>query len=245
LWEFFAKPPYPLFFEDIEELHTLFAFLEQVEVPTPLLHTVGYFKKKDFYTYRHIITVFGLSALLTKNMIKDKALIEIQSMAAPFHDIGKINIPMNIIQKKTPLTEEELNILKQHTVSGYVLLSYYFKDLNHPAALVARDHHERRDGSGYPCSISQKNRTIEIIAVCDIFDALISKRSYRPSPYDQRSAIEELTRLANNGIIDIEVVKILIALVRKDKKHFSLVDVSTQQRGSEPEGNLYGILSED
>jgi len=108
---------------------------------------------------------------------------------------------------------------------------------------VARDHHERRYGSGYPLGARLEDRLVEIVAVSDIYDALISPRPYRPVSYDNRSALEELTEIADRGVIGWDVLTLLVALNRRDKPHIAECHVSMEKRGRPPAGNVYGITA--
>ncbi len=124
--------------------------------------------------------------------------------------------------------------MKHHALAGYVLLCYYLRDTSNIAAIVARDHHERKDCSGYPCGIPLADRMVEIIAVSDIYDALISPRPYRPVSYDNRTALEEVTKMAERNEIGWEVVKALVSHNRKEKPHYSESKVSSEKRGHPP-----------
>jgi len=159
---------------------------------------------------------------------------------AEISGIRKINVPLEIIKKSTPLTTAEDKRIKHHVLAGYVLLSYYLKDRKDITSLLAFKHHERRDGSGYPRGIKQKNRLVEIISVADIYDALIAHRPYRKAPYDNRAALDELVSMAEKGVIGWRITKTLIAMNRHDKpSHHELV-MSTEKRGTAPADNSYG-----
>jgi HD-GYP domain-containing protein (c-di-GMP phosphodiesterase class II) len=167
-----------------------------------------------------------------------------ESMAGPIHDLGKICIPLKILKKTNPLTRTERGIIEHHTSAGYVLLSYYLKDSDSFLAKVAKEHHERRDGSGYPLGISVTDQMLEIIMVSDIYDALISTRPYRGTAYDNRTALEELTRMAAEGKLGWDVVKALVACNRGTKPHYKECIVSTEERGAPPKDNRYGIIND-
>ena len=142
------------------------------------------------------------------------------------------------------LTRSDRNILEHHAFAGFVLLSYLLKDHRSFAARVAKEHHERRDGSGYPLAISLRDRMVEIIAVCDIYDALLSPRPYRPMPYDNRTALEEIIEMAQAGKLSWDVVQTLVSHSRKDRPHFRECRLSTEKRGKAPAENLYGVIVE-
>jgi HD-GYP domain-containing protein (c-di-GMP phosphodiesterase class II) len=128
-------------------------------------------------------------------------------------------------------------------LAGYVLVeSIISRTLESLPPTVARDHHERKDGSGYPLGIPIDNLMIDIIMVSDVYDALISPRPYRPVSFDNRTALEELTRQADAGIISETVARVLVALNRRSQPHFSQCEVSTEQRGAPPANNLYGVI---
>ena len=245
LLSFFAVPPYDLIFQEAHRQETLLEIAGDVVLPEPVLESLYHFREWDFYTYRHTLLVFALSILIARELIDDRDALLQEVMAGPTHDIGKLCVPLEILTKETPLTEAQHAHLRHHALAGYVLLSRYFRDPGILAAEVARDHHERRDGSGYPLGISIDNQMIDIIMVSDVYDALISPRPYRPVSYDNRTALEELTRQAEAGTISETVARILVALNRRAQPHFSQCVVSTERRGTPPSKNVYGLIDTD
>jgi HD-GYP domain-containing protein (c-di-GMP phosphodiesterase class II) len=238
--QFFANPPYKVIFDNHEDTDDVLNFMEQVILPIPVLESLEYFRENDFHTYRHMLMIFALSTLLAKILVPDNQRQMHNATAGPAHDLGKICVPLDVLLKREPLTKDERNILFQHPVTGYVLLCYYSKDMNNFSAKVARDHHERRDGSGYMRGIKLKDPMVEIVAASDVYDALISPRPYRPVSFDNRTALEELTAMAQRGQISWEVLQALVSLNRKDKPDFRSFKVSLEKRGKEPEDNSYG-----
>lgn len=236
---FCNHPPYDRIFSDPSRIETLLALMKQVELVEPLLEFLDYFKIHDDYTYRHILVVFALSTFLAQDLITDPELLAQEAMAAPTHDFGKICVPLSVLKKETPLSPSERGHLGHHSVAGYVLLSYYLKDPDSPAAIVARDHHERCDGSGYPMGTPLNSRMVEIVAVCDVFDALIAQRPYRPTSYDVRTALEEITEMAQKGQFNWYVVKALVGYNRKDRPHYTHCRISREKRGAAPVDNRY------
>ena len=162
-------------------------------------------------------------------------------MVGPMHDIGKICIPLEILQKKTPLDPSERCHLEHHALAGYALLAYYLRDPRCLAARTARDHHERRDGSGYPRGIRLQDPMVEIIVACDIFDALTSPRPYRPQSFDTRSALEVLADMAAKGALGHDVVRALVGFNRKSHPCFRDCEISQERRGTPPSENVYGV----
>ena len=219
--------------------------LERVPLVLPVLRSLDYFKKYDFHTYRHMLMVFALSEMLAKELIFEFHAKEPETISSPTHDIGKTCVPLSILMKRTPLTKSEFHLLQHHTVAGYVLTSYYLKNSDHIAARVARDHHERKSGTGYPRGTSKVDRMAEIVIVSDVYDALISPRPYRPVSYDNRSALEVVTEMAEKGEVSWDIVKALIAQNRRDKPGIDEFTVSKEKRGRNPIGNLHGITVDD
>lgn len=245
LLHFIGLPPCDVIFSAQGLIVKLLDLIEKVDLAPPLLQSLDYFRQNDLYTYRHILMVFVLSTLLAREMVSDYESLIMEAATGPTHDFGKICVPLHILKKTTPLTRIERSILSHHTAAGYVLLCYYLGDPGNLAARVARDHHERRNGSGHPRGIMLADRLVEIVAVCDIYDALISPRPYRPISYDNRTALEEITGMAERGEISWEIVQVLVALNRKAKTHYTEARVSIEKRGVPPPGNLYGSIAEE
>lgn len=239
---FFAVAPYDVIFHETTRQQALLKIAGDVGMPEPVLESLYHFREVDFYTYRHTLLVFALSILIARELIDDRETLIQEIIAGPTHDIGKLCVPLAILTKETSLTNAEHEHLRHHVLAGYVLLSHYFQDPGILAAEVARDHHERKDGSGYPLGISIDDLMIDIIMVSDVYDALISPRPYRPVSYDNRTALEEITRQADAGIISETVARVLVALNRRSQPHFSQCVVSTERRGTPPSKNVYGII---
>lgn len=219
--------------------------MNKTRLPLPLLHSLDYFRRKDPYTYRHILMVFALSSLIARHLMASFNDVLRHASAGPLHDVGKICVPLEVLKKTTCLKRSERNVLEHHTMAGYVLLAYYLGDAAAANAEVARDHHERNDGSGYPRGIRLSGTLKEIVAACDVYDALISPRPYRKSCYDNRTALEEITRMGEQGKINWDVVRLLVALNRRDRPDPGTCQVSLEKRGKPPEGNLYGVVVDD
>jgi len=237
-------PLYSHIVEDPTQIKEIDNAIKNVKLVKPLFEIYKYFKTNDMYTYRHTLSVFILTLLITLKLTDYWRDRFNETMAAPFHDFGKINVPLDILTKSSQLDDYERQYLSHHTAAGYVLLSFYLKDYNNSAAITARDHHERNDGSGYPRGIKLQNRTVEIVAVCDIFDALISTRPYRPQSYTPRTALEALTVQTQRGALSPDIVNALILCLRKKPSSFDTANFSKEQRGFTPSNNLYsGALS--
>lgn len=245
LHAFARQDVYRVIFDDPEGFNAVLSLMQTTLLPVPVLEGILYFQRNDPYTYRHTLMVFALSCLLARDMGREHQEVLLGAAAGPLHDIGKISVPLGVLKKTTPLIRSERQILDHHPVSGHVLLSYYLGNPKRFASKVARDHHERRDGSGYPRGIRLNDPLLEIVAACDVYDALISPRPYRRVSYDNRTAIEEITAMAEQGKIRWEIVTALVAHNRKHRPSPQECRVSLEKRGKAPEGNLYGIVLED
>lgn len=164
-------------------------------------------KTKDKYTYNHSINV-ALYALLIAEWVgcseeEKKNIIK----AGLLHDIGKSRIPSEILNKKGKLTKEEFDIVKTHTTIGYTMAKDILSiDENVRQAILS--HHERIDGSGYPQGLKgdEINNYAKILAIADVYDALISKRVYKEksTPFQ---AVEELKRVGAYSF-DANILKV-------------------------------------
>ncbi len=149
---------------------TIFCLTKAAEYRDP--ETGGHILRMAHYS-RHIAHQLGL----------DVAQQELLLEAAPMHDIGKVGTPDMILLKPGKLTEEEFTIMKQHAVIGYEVLNASSSPLLKTAAQIARSHHEKFDGSGYPQGLRGEDIPLfgRIVAVADVFDALTSDRPYKPA----------------------------------------------------------------
>lgn len=149
---------------------------------------------RDPSSKNHGEVVAKLSYEIGKKFGFDEEILEMLYIAALIHDIGKISIAMEILNKPFKLRDVEYEWVKQHTYYGYE----YLRDLNFPLPIaeIILQHHERIDGSGYPRKLKGDEIMIEakIIAVCEVFHAMISHKPYRPS----HSIEETLDYIRNN-----------------------------------------------
>jgi HD-GYP domain-containing protein (c-di-GMP phosphodiesterase class II) len=237
------KPPYDIIFKKLNE-EAIFTIMKKIRFVQPVLEFLDYFKEKDFYTYQHSLVVFALSINLAQDLLEKPADRIMALMAGTIHDFGKICIPLRVLKKSDPLTRSARGILEHHALAGFVLLSYFLQEQRSFAAQVAKEHHERRDASGYPLGISLNDKMVEIIAACDVYDALLSPRPYRPAAYDNRTALEEITEMAKEGKFSWDVVQTLVSYNRRDKPYFRECEVSNEKRGTPPPDNVYGVIVE-
>jgi two-component system response regulator RpfG len=136
--------------------------------------------------------------------------VRLIELAAPLHDIGKIAIPDDVLLKPGPLDEQQLGIMRRHPQIGHELLSGSQNRFIQVGALIALRHHERFDGSGYPDGLSGQQIPVEarIVAVADVFDALISPRPYK-APWTFDNALDFLQEQSGK-LFDPQCVQALV-----------------------------------
>ena len=137
-------------------------------------------KKYDNYTFTHMVNVSALAMAQARALNIDGALLREFGFAALMHDIGKVNTPLEVLNKPDKLTKEEFDIMKQHVVDGAHILRRT-PEMPALAPIVAFEHHLKQDLSGYPENIGSRklNLCTMIVSIADVFDALRSNRPYR------------------------------------------------------------------
>ncbi|MEG1633754.1 MAG: HD domain-containing protein [Oscillospiraceae bacterium] len=174
-------------------------------------------QEKDHYTHTHSLAVMRYSVLLFEAMQREgtKSDISVEDMvvASMFHDIGKCYVPDEILKKNGPLTPSEMKSIYRHPIDSARLLEPEFGER---VAEIARNHHERMDGSGYPFGLTGDEISTEakILAVADCFDAMTTDRGYnRVMTCDE--AAEELRGLTDK--LDGRTTALLYELVKSGK----------------------------
>ncbi len=188
----------------------------------------------DVFTRKHCENVANLTCRICEYMHLNKEFTIYCTICAYLHDIGKLFIPPSILQKQGPLTDEEYEVMKTHTVIGYDMC---MKDLKlRPYAVGARSHHEALNGTGYPDGLTKKNIPLEaqIIRVADEYDAIVSKRQYKShidisdtlkiiindsKPNEKLGALAKLTSDSKLGKVNPKIVKILLKVVIDDVEY--------------------------
>jgi len=166
---------------------------------------------KSEQTGQHIKRVSEYSRILATQMGMPEAAVENLRLASTMHDLGKLMIPSEILDKPGRLTDEEFAVIKKHPGYGEHLLHNVEGDTMTLARTVALEHHERYDGKGYPSGekgdeISPEGR---IVAVADVYDALTSRRSYKDA-WDPKQAYDEIVRCSGTQF-DPKVVEAFVA----------------------------------
>jgi putative two-component system response regulator len=146
---------------------------------------------RDNETGMHVVRISKYVGILADALQVDSEQRELMVNAAPMHDVGKIGIPDHILLKRGRLSPDEWDIMRTHTIIGEKILSGNDSELLKAASLLARTHHERWDGSGYPDGLKEEKIPLisRIVSICDVFDALLSRRPYK-EPWTPQATIE-------------------------------------------------------
>lgn len=138
-------------------------------------------ERVDGYTYHHCTRIKDYSVELWKKLGQPIERVSIIRWGAYFHDIGKLAVPIDILNKKGKLTSEEWETMKSHTTLGAEMMRNHEVEWLRDAAFLVEEHHERFDGKGYPCGLKGNEISLEaaIVAVVDSFDAMTTNRVYR------------------------------------------------------------------
>ncbi len=165
-------------------MDNLFLNEEIINTQKELIEKLGeVVEKRSSEASQHVKRVAEFSYLLALDAGLNELDARLLNSASPMHDIGKVGIPDAILLKPGKLTVEEFEIMKTHAQIGYEIFNSSDRSLLKAAALIAIDHHEKWDGSGYPNGKKSEDIHIygRITAVADVFDALYHHRCYKPA----------------------------------------------------------------
>jgi len=175
-----------------------------------LSETIG---KRDPFTAGHQIRVAQLAIAIGKEKALPHDQLKILKIASALHDIGKIHIPAEILNKPLGLSGYEMAMVRNHAQAGYDILKSV--DFPGPVARIVFQHHERINGSGYPLGITGKDIMLEskILAVADVVEAMSSRRPYR-NAFSTEVTLNEIIKHKGN-LFDPEIVDICVGLFEK------------------------------
>lgn len=191
-----------------EEMH----FVEQCnkDLEELVKSLVLILEAKDPYTARHSQNVQKYAVKIARKLNLSETEVFHISIAALLHDIGKLKIPLNIINKPQKLTDDEYNLIKSHPVKACDILDGLI-DLDDICQMV-RHHHERIDGKGYPDGLCDERLDLgsRILAVADTYDAMTTDRSYRKA-LSREDAVAELRNVVGRQL-DSEIVDVFLSI---------------------------------
>ena len=210
----YGKNNAKIYFSILEELSRKGNIVKE-EIIVSLKTIISIINSRDKYTYGHTERVAEYAEALAKEGGLSAIEVEEIKLGAFFHDLGKIEIPREVLRKNTSLTEEEWALLKQHPVFGAELikpLKVYDKYL--PYIL---HHHERYDGKGYPSGLKGKEIPlgVRILTIADSFDAMTTDRPYKKGK-TIFEAVEELRRCAGTQF-DPELMEVFIKYLKRER----------------------------
>ncbi|WP_300675160.1 HD domain-containing phosphohydrolase [Desulfoluna sp.] len=213
--DFICKPPNRI--ELIARINSLLRVnklnKKLTSIENILISMANAVEAKDVYTKGHIQRVSNMAMALGKRMGLSASEIDALRFAGILHDIGKIAIPREILNKPGPLGLEEWKIVKQHPIEAYKICLPLEKTLG-PALEAIRHHHEKLDGSGYPDGLKGEDVSVlaRILSVVDIFDALDTDRPYCKG-MPREKTFEILHRESDEGKLDAIIVEHLIEML--------------------------------
>ena len=164
----------------------------------------------DTYTFAHCVNVAILSAMLGMLCRYSKDDLKLLTLGAMLHDLGKIRIPSNILNKNGRLADDEFKVIKSHPAEGAARIKEMERLLPSPGILaaIAAQHHEHVDGCGYPAGLTGEkiHRFAKIVAIADVYDALTSERPYKKAYAP--SVTHNIMVNVNKGQFDDELLKL-------------------------------------
>lgn len=179
--------------------------MKAISTSDSLAFDINMLKVSDEYTFKHSVDVATMSMVIAKKQGMSDSDVYSIGISGLLHDIGKSKISTDILNKQGRLTEDEFEIMKQHASIGYEIL----KDNNDIDMLVkigVLQHHEKINGKGYPVGIMehQISEYAKIMAVADIYDALVTERPYKKA-FTQRDAVEMIMTMTDE--LDITAMR--------------------------------------
>ena len=210
-WQEEKVPPAPEYGRRIED--STATLVSELTEQDDVLLNLSFIRSWDDYTFEHSVQVAILSVLIGKHLGLDEDSLHRLGVGAMLHDIGKAMVPREILRKPGRLTDEEYEIMRQHPQLGWEFLHEGFPQIMPTSSVVALQHHERNDGSGYP--FGRQGHEIylfsQIVAAADVFDAVRAQRVYR-SDYSPQQ-VHEIMRKEAGVRLHASAVEILLRRV--------------------------------
>lgn len=179
--------------------------LDEVSENLDKIDCIGQLRIFDEYTYSHAVNVSSMCSAMAMTIGMTEKEVEHIALGGLLHDIGKMKIPIEILHKPGKLTEEEFEIIKNHSMFGY---SFLKEEMNMPEeiAIIALQHQEKYGGFGYPSNLKAEeiSKPAQIASIVDVYDALVSTRPYKkamPSHEAIRILIKDGSKAFNPSLL--------------------------------------------
>lgn len=198
-------------------------------------------RRRSAVVYHHILATTLLVARCMLDVNPNEADVIAVARANLVKDLGMGRIPADLLKNRDHLSRKEFAMIRRHPVISLVLAYHYLGEgLD---SMVALRHHERR-GRGYPkVGADKPNHVVDLITAIDVFNALISPRSFRRESYDVRGAIDQIKDMADQGDLAAWSPRLLANIYRAEAADLDKVKLSTKKLGYVPRENYYGLAS--
>ncbi|WP_338824556.1 Cyclic di-GMP phosphodiesterase [Moorella humiferrea] len=195
--------------KDIQEI--VADYLNRMQDNQNMLLQMVMLKDLDPYSVRHSLNVTVLATLLGSKLGLSRKELQLLGVGAMLHDVGKLEVPAEILLKPGKLTPEEFAVIKRHPQAGYERLDGVVME---EVRRVARDHHERCNGSGYPRGLRREEISLaaRCVAIADVYDAVTTDRCYRPR-YLPHEGMELLMMESTLGNLDLDLVRVFLQAI--------------------------------
>ncbi|MCD7835617.1 MAG: HD-GYP domain-containing protein [Lachnospiraceae bacterium] len=172
---------------------------------------IGMLKVSDEYTFKHSVDVATMSMIIGRQYGLTKHEVREIGVAGLLHDLGKSQIPLEVLNKPGKLNDDEFALMKQHSLFGFKILKER-DEFSEGIKLGVLQHHEKLNGKGYPMGVSgdKIHKYAKIISVADVYDALVTERPYK-SGFPKNEAVEMI--MAMTGELDIDAMRSFLATV--------------------------------
>lgn len=189
----------------------------------------------DEYTFKHSVDVASIAMIVARQSKMPEKDVNQIGVAGLLHDLGKSEIPNEILNKPARLTDEEFEVMKSHPLKGYNLLKDK-PDIAPEILMGVLQHHEKMSGNGYPLALpaAKISPYAKILAVADIYDALVTERPYK-SGFSPRDAVEMIMAMTED--LDVDVIKMFLKSVILYPVD-SVVNLSTGEAAKVVENNI-------
>ena len=196
-------------------------------------------KVSDEYTFKHSVDVATMAMIVAKKYgMPENQIYEI-GIAGLLHDVGKSRIPNEVLNKPARLTDDEFELMKQHSLFGYNILKEK-RNVSSAVMMAVLQHHEKIDGNGYPLGLAESEigEYAKILSTVDIYDALVTERPYKTA-FSQRDAVEMIMSMTRE--LDVTAIKAFLSSVILYPVD-SIVELSTGEKAKVVKNNQNCIL---